>query len=251
MELDGIELSEDTVFFGSADKLEELVSIASKCIEEIQSTEKARLIVLETWLFIDFCIRELLMSALGLHDVSVEGYDLRFSLLPRSFSECVKIIERLKEVHTALPRDPQEKSIRLPARFLFLLKDRHPELFSRFLEVEQEYYREHAPGLVKKESIEQPVAWVNFAATVGENRAEYSRISSGWLTAVSRIDQDWLKSVSRLNLARNFAAHSYDSEEILVRMGYSGPKAISHLREECLALLKNLIGVAKAAADGE
>ena len=250
MELNGIELSEDIVFFGSTDKLEELVSIASKCIEEIQSTEKARLVVLETWLFIDFCIRELIMSALGLHDVSVEGYDLRFNLLPRSFSECVKIIERLKEVHTALPRDPREKSIGLPIAFLFLLRDRHPEFLARFLEIEQEYYREYAPGLVKKESIE-PVALANLVTTALANRVEYSRISIGWLTAVSRIDPDWLKNVNRLNLARNFAAHSYDSEEILKRMGYSGPKAISHLREECLALLKNLIGVTKAVADSD
>lgn len=117
------------------------------------------------------------------------------------------------------------------------------------MEVEQEYYREYAPGLVRKGSIEQPVALANLVTTAGVNRVEYSRISIGWLTAVSRIDPDWLKSVNRLNLARNFAAHSYDSEEILKRMGYSGPEAISHLREECLALLKNLIGVTKAVAD--
>jgi hypothetical protein len=32
-------------------------------------------------------------------------------------------------------------------------------------------------------------------STAAVNRVEYSRISIGWLTAVSRIDQDWLKSV--------------------------------------------------------
>lgn len=211
-----------------------------KCIEVLRETRNARLIVLETWLFIDFCIRELLMSALRLHDLNVENHDLRFNLLPRSFSECVKMVERIKEVHSKLPRDPQEKSLRLPMGFLFQLKRRDPEFFARFLEMEQEYYREYAPELVTRDPVE---ASIMDYMPVKSDRVEYSRISTVWLTAVSRINQDWLKSANKLNLARNFAVHSYNSKEALRRMGHHGPNAVDHLRDECLALLKDLIGV--------
>ena len=163
------------------------------------------------------------MSGLRLNEVSVEGFDLRFKLLPRSFSECIKTIEKLKAVHTALPRDPQEKSIRLPITFLFFLRKQHPEFFARVLEIEQEYYRQYAPELVKKDPIKQAAVQATMVTQVDASPVEYSRISVGWLTAVNPIDQEWLKRAKRLNLARNYAAHSYDSEEILKRMGYSGP----------------------------
>ena len=80
---------------------------------------------------------------------------------------------------------------------------------------------------------------------------QYSRIPKGWIKAVKRIDKDWIKGAYRLNDARNYAAHSYDSKKILQRMGYSGTSAVAHLKDECLKLLRNLIGVAKATEKGE
>jgi hypothetical protein len=245
MVLEGIELSEDMLFYGSVIKLEELVSLASRCIEEIENTGNVRLIILETWLFIDFCTRELLMSGLGLNEVNLENYDLRVNLLPKSFIECIKIIKRIKEVHKVLPRDPMEKSIRLPIGFLLFMKKQYPDFFSQFLDIEQEYYKEYAPELVKKDHIEQATV----VAYKGFDRTEYSRIPKAWLEAVNRIDEDWIKSVKKLNLARNYAAHSYNSEEVLKRMGYSGANAVNHLKAECLRLVKNLIGIAKAAEE--
>lgn len=245
MELEGVELSEDMLFYGSTVKHGEFASLASRCIQEVETTNNVRLMVLETWLFIDFCTRELLISGLGLNEVNLETYDLRFNLLPKNFSECIKIIERLKEVHKDLPRDPQEKSVKLPGRFLFFIKKQYPEFLSQLLGIEQEYYKQYAPELIKKDPFD-PATIVIYK---GSNRVEYSRIPTGWLEAVNRIDQDWIKSVNRLNLARNYAAHSYDPGEILKRMGYSGANAVKHLKEECLRLLQNLIGITKAAGE--
>jgi hypothetical protein len=85
----------------------------------------------------------------------------------------------------------------------------------------------------------------------GFDRVEYSRIPKGWLEAVNRIDQNWIKSVKKLNLTRNYATHSYDSEEILKRMEYSGVNAVKHLKAECLRLVQNLMGIAKAAEENK
>ncbi len=251
MELDGIELSENMLFYGAAQKLEELAFLASRCIEEVERSDNVRVIVLETWLFIDFCVREFLISGLDLSSINVERCDLRIHLLPRSFRECIDLIIRLRAVHSALPRDPLDKAVRLPMRFLFFIKKEFPDFVAQLRDVEQQYYRRYAPELVKKDPLELATRITLASSTVPESRVEYSHISVDWLKAVAKIDEEWTKTASRLNDARNFAAHSYDASAILGRMGYSGPNAVSHLKGECTEMLRKLIGVsASIESDG-
>ena len=244
MELDGIELSEDMLFYGSAVKLEELVNLAGRCIDEIESSDNVRIIVIETWLFIDFCIRELLISGLNLDRLNIDAFDLRIELLPRNFRHCINLITSLRDSHSNLLRDPQEKAIKMPIQYWFCLKKKHPEFFKQILDIEQEYYHEYAPELTAKANLEHMLSQSTIA-TIDDKSNQYSRISLGWLEAVDRIDTDWLNSVEKLNDARNFAAHSYDSTRILKRMGFSGKNAITHLKEKCIALLHDLIGITK------
>jgi len=238
MKLDGIEFSEDVLFYGSPLKLKELVKLAGKCIGEVEGSNNVRLIVLETWLFIDFCIRELLMSGLGLNRVNIDTCDLRSQLLPISFSRCIELIEKLKRTHSGLPQDPDVKAIKLPPCFIFFTKKHYPDFLSQLLDIEKEYYSKHVPELVTKKY--NPLEVETIPAQV-----QYSRIPKVWIKAVEQIDQDWIKSANRLKDARNYAAHSYDSKKILQRMGYSGTSAVAHLKDECVKLLRNLIGVAK------
>lgn len=251
MELDGIELSEDMLFYGSLVKLERLVSLAKRCIDEVEGSNNVRLIVLETWLFVDFCIRELLMSGLGLNGLNVDAFDLRFHLLPKSFSECIKLVKKLKKTHSGLPRDPQEEAIKLPVQFFFFLKRQHSGFLDQLLDIEQEYFRKYAPELARRDPLEEALKLATTVTWEDPEPVQYSRIPEGWLEAVGRIDQTWINSVYRLNEARNYAAHSYDSERILQRMGYSGADAVAHLKDECIALLRKLIGITKAMEEGD
>ncbi|MBA7477765.1 hypothetical protein ES707_13179 [subsurface metagenome] len=244
MELDGMEFSEDLLFYGSPLKFGELVKLAGKCIGEVEGSNNIRLIVLETWLFIDFCIRELLMSGLGLNSVNIDTCDLRSQLLPISFSRCIELIEKLKKTHSGLPQDPDVKAIKLPPCFIFFTKKHYPNFLSKLLDIEKEYYSKHVPELVTKKY--NPLEVETIPSSV-----QYSRIPEGWIKAVERIDQDWIKSANRLNNARNQAAHSYDSKKILQRMGYSGTSAVAHLKDECVKLLRNIIGLAKVIEEGE
>jgi len=244
MKLNGIELSEDALFYGSPLKLRELVKHAKKCIREVEGSKNIRLIVLETWLFIDFCIRELLMSGLDLNKVNIETCDLRYLILPNSFRRCVELIEKLKKTHSGLPQDPDESGIELPIHFMFFIKNHYPNFLKQLLDIEKEYYSKHVPELFKKyfplivETISTRVEVETIPAPV-----QYSRIPKRWIKAVERIDQDWIKSANKLNNARNQAAHSYDSKKILRCMGYSGTSAVKYLKDECVKLLSNLIGV--------
>lgn len=244
MKLDGIEFSEDVLFYGSPLKLKELVKLAEKCIGEVEGSNNVRLIILETWLFIDFCIRELLMSGLDLNRVNIDACDLRSQLLPISFRRCIELIEKLKKTHSGLPQDPHEKGIRIPLCLLSFIKKHYPDFYEQLRDIEEEYYTKHVPELVTKKYNQLEVETISAPV-------QYSRISKGWIKAVERIDKDWIKSANRLNDARNYAAHSYDSKNILQRMGYSGTSAVAHLKDECVKLLRNLIGVAKATEEGE
>ena len=242
MKLDGIEFSEDVLFYGSPLRLKELVKLAEKCIGEVEGSNNVRLIVLETWLFIDFCIRELLMSGLGLNRVNIDACDLRYQLLPISFVRCIGLIEKLKKTHSGLPQDPNESAIKLPIHSVFFIKKHYPKFLNQLLDIEEEYYTKHVPELVTKKY--NPLEVEIIPAPV-----QYSRIPKGWIKAVERIDKDWIKSANRLNGARNYAAHSYNSKKILKRMNCSGMSPVEHLKDECVKLLRNLIGVAMATEE--
>ena len=244
MELDGIEFSEDVLFYGSPLKLKELVKLAEKCIGEVEGSSNVRLIVLETWLFIDFCIRELLMSGLDLNKVNIDACDLRYLIIPNSFQRCIELIDKLKKTHSVLLQDPNESAIKFPICFISFIKKHYPNFLNKLFDIQEKFYAKHVPELVTKKYNPLEVKTIPVPA-------QYSRIPKEWIKAVERIDQDWIKSAIRLNNARNQAAHSYDSKKILQRMGYSGTSAVAHLKDECLKLLRNLIGVAKATGEGE
>ena len=244
MELDGIEFSEDVLFYGSPFKLKELVKLAEKCIGEVEGSSNVRLIVLETWLFIDFCIRELLMSGLDLNRANIDACDLRYQLLPISFVRCIGLIEKLKKTHSGLLQDPNESAIELPIHFMFFIKKHYPNFLNQLLDIQEEYYTKYVPELVTKKY--NPLEVEIIPAPV-----QYSRIPRGWIKAVERIDKDWIKSANRLNDARNYAAHSYDSKKILQRMNCSGISPVEHLKDECVKLLRNLIGVAMTTEEEE
>ncbi|GAH88350.1 unnamed protein product, partial [marine sediment metagenome] len=54
----------------------------------IDNNDNPRIIVIQTWLIIDFSIREILITGLGLSRFIVDDLDLRDYLLPRGFDNC-------------------------------------------------------------------------------------------------------------------------------------------------------------------
>jgi hypothetical protein len=122
--LKNINLGDDDLvnlmFIGTPNELGELLKSADNCIEIIKQSDNIRLMVLETWLFLDYCVRMLLIGAIDGGGINRDEYDFKYYALPRNFKACVELLVRIKEVNEGLPIDPSINAIKLPFRFLFL-----------------------------------------------------------------------------------------------------------------------------------
>jgi hypothetical protein len=241
--LENMAFQEDSLFYGSVSTLEQLAKIADAAIATIRSSETPRLVVIETWLILDYAIREFLISGLDLDKFNVSSFDLRYRLLPKSLSGCLDILRGLADAHGSLDPPPHDKRLTYRLGYLRFLKERHPEEFERLLQLEREYYRECAPELLLENSTQ--------AASLppAHPSAEHTHLPKDWLNIAGRLDDQWFRNARRLNEARNHAAHVYDQNRILSTFGLAGPNALSLLKSQCEILLASLVGVARPTAD--
>ena len=244
--LKNIKLAEDDLenlmFMGSVNELDEFLKSADNCIETVKQSDNIRLIILETLLFLDyFGVRQLLMSALDLGQLNHEDYDLRYRLLPRSFRECLNLLDKIKKVNQDLLPNPEHHRIRLPMKFLFFLKREHKDFLDNFISIEEDYYKKYHPELARQDPLS------NVSSSILSQRSQdkdtFRRLSDSWLESVARIDDDWISKAKKLNDARNLAAHSYDNKKITACIGYAGEKADDQVKSYCLQLIEELMGV--------
>jgi len=214
------------LFFGTLDDLERFGAQAKASIELIASATSIRLIVLETWLFIDYAVRELLMSGLQLDRVDNEDFEIRDALLPKGLLDCVRLLRRLRDVNLDLPEEP-EHAITGPARMWKHFREIDPGLGKR-LAAAQESYRKTFQ-LPPRPSALWP-------------RPVYRSVPKGWIEAVSRVDKNWIKRAEELNKARNLAAHSHDESNIALQLRVQGPDRLEGVRTACLGLIRELTG---------
>lgn len=238
--LELVDFEDDALFYGSVPTLEELASVTDAAVDTIRESDSPRLVVIETWLVLDYAVREFLVSGLDLNRLNVSSFDLRYRLLPRSLGGILNTLEGFISAHRQLPRPPEDNSLTMSMRFLIFLKKEHPADFDRLLELERAYYRRYFPELAKQDDIASATARL-----LRDDETEYTRLSEPWLEVAERLDNEWFRNARRLNEARNFAAHVHDHTKILQVFGYAGPSAFDRLKEECERLLRALVGVAK------
>jgi hypothetical protein len=245
--LEHIKLAEDDldklIWLGPGIKLEDFLRTADNCIRLLKQSENSRQLVLETWLFIDYAVRELLLSALDIDKVNHEDYDLRYYALPRSFKACIDLLLRIKQTNEKLSPDPSENAIKMPGRFYFFLKREYPQFLDQFIEIGQQYYKKYHPELIKPKPSER----FNSVTVFSTKLPEYRRVSGAWLHTTAGIDEDWKRTAIRLNDARNLAAHSYEPQKIAERLGYAGDSVTGRVRLECLGVIQRLTGIVPKA----
>ena len=66
--------------------------LLNETVDVISNSDNPRIIVIQTWIIIDFCIREIIITGLNLNDLEVNGFDPRYSLLPQRLDSCIEII---------------------------------------------------------------------------------------------------------------------------------------------------------------
>jgi len=219
--------TERDLFFGSRDDMRHYQAQAQAYLKSVTDSVSVRLIVIETWLFIDYAVRGLLMNGLQLDRLDHEDLDLRYTLLPRGFRDCVSLLRKLWKVNRNLPAEPEKPFTGSRNKWKYL-DQFDPGLGARIEAAERSYYS-------------TPDLGPCVAITLRPGR--YRSVPEGWLQVAGRIDGSWVNRASRLNNARNLAAHSHDETRIAAKLGFHGPDTLVHVRDECLRLTNDLAGI--------
>lgn len=205
----------------------------------IDNNDNPRIIVIQTWLIIDFTIREILITGLNLSDFNIDDLDLRDDLLPWRFKNCIELLEKIKKTQKSLKAESFDPRIGWPFGFLRLIKEDSPEFYGRLMKYEQDYYKKFHPECVEKPgSIYMP----NLDYDVITNKKiNHRSVTDEWLEAAEKIDDDWKKKAKRIDRARNKAAHSSDCDIIYEELGLYGEDRLLRLKEKCKKILNDLL----------
>ncbi len=239
--------------YGSALDLEEYIKIATDFVNTIKNSTSLRQDVLETWLLVDYSIRELLANLFKIKEFNSEDgeFDLRHELLPRSFERCADLLEKILNSQRNLDEDPASNYVTMSARFLFFYKKNYPEEFEKFLKIEQAYYKKYYPRLAKSEKDQDLIYVTGNVATVDFSRRNKYCVNKTWVDTLQGLDKKWFSLARRLNKARNVAAHSYDTNKILAVLGKNGPDAARQTKNECIEMLDKLLGLVQKSNERE
>jgi len=228
-------------FWGREEQLNKLADLVRRCVETVTQSESQREMVLETWLILDYAVRDLVLSGYGLYKFSHEEFDLRYVLLPKSFGELLRLLEDTITFQSGLSNEPRLSHdyppyMRSSYGFLKHLSANHGDIAEALKKIEAEYFAMQHPELAKQ--IEEGTKFYHMPAS-----DRFEALPSGWLEVTSNLGDDWFCLARRLNKARNRAAHSHDSLAISKAFGIIGPSAIDLVRDECLRLLQKLLGI--------
>lgn len=233
-------------FYGTPKQLKELGEVVCKCIDNCKASSNIREIVLETWITIDFAIRQLLLSGFNLTRFSDQELDIGYLIFPNSFKELVNILKKIRKYCTENRSEPIREKVDKSGGFTTsiafwkFVKEKDPELSQRIVQITNEYNRKMSPGLSENERayyIQE--SQLPFDAT-NQPIKEFSR---DWKEVICKLDDNWFDMIDRLNEARNIAAHNYDAKQIARRFGKTEPDLVDKVRSECFSLLEDLFNV--------
>ncbi len=240
---------EDVLFFGNVYDLEELHSVLNNCHDVLKKSESAREMVLETWLSLDFAIRQFLLAGFDLSRFCDEEFDLKYMLLPRNFGSLLDVFKDTirYNLQFSLKPDPVQTDdiggFRTSFTFLKYVKEKHSELFNRIIDVEREYVIYKHPELKGSKFPKETLAALSIESIELKQKRPLEKMELGWRKIASRFDESWFKLAAQLNKARNEAAHSTNTDKIGARFGLVGPHMLENIRGKCLAILNVLLAV--------
>ena len=200
----------------------------------IAKTGPLRLLVLETWLFLDYTVARLLQSGLGIVKDAGDVIDIREQVLPsylRSLSLVVKIRDINRELARPVPR------MTMPMALFRHFKEHEPTLLDELIKTEERFLE--GIGLFHETVLGQTMSMTQ------SRKARW--VSDEWLKMTSRIDTAWRAKAEQLDRARNKAAHSYNELAIAAKLGFTGPDALELARAECRSIAGSLVDVTETS----
>lgn len=212
-------------FFYSFHEMYEFSGRVEEVVKIIKASNNPRIIILESWLLIDFTIRHLLLHGLGLNKFDHSKLDL----LPKSFDTCLKLLKKLIKDQSGKEKNPSLDALGLPGDFIqILLNDR--EFIYKLMQYEEKYLRDKHPEVFKSHVYEP-------------HNPKFRNVSDAWLQTVELLDDDWFRFASDLNKARNIAAHEHNNEFLFSSLKIQDGQMLDVLRAKCLEFLNKLIKV--------
>lgn len=231
-----IEFKDYAPIFVRIKDAEVFLKIISEHIKAIQTHESIRLIVLETWLLLDYLIRHLILVGLDIAKYETEDFDLKTSLLPRGFRNCLNLLVKIRDHNKKLPEKPPEGPDQMSVGFLSYLHEKNGDFLKRYSKLATEYSHEKGIPVSVKPSIKDGYDGHRF-------------VEKDWLKVVDIIDEKWVKKANRINVARNLAAHSHDDKLVAKKLGFSGTSVLTKVKKHCLGLIEELLGIVATEED--
>lgn len=106
-------LRTDTPIYTTVPGLEKYIELLKYSVKNIETLDNPRILILETWLILDYSVRDLIIGGLDLNKHCYEGLDLRYILLPHSFLECLSILRKVIKKQRSLEENLKLNSIGL------------------------------------------------------------------------------------------------------------------------------------------
>jgi len=246
---DHIRIDELSPFnYTSRRTINNLEDFLKSSVSRISTETNPRIIILETWLMLDFAIRQLIVWGIGADINSNDNFDLRSELLPTGFQNCLDFLITYKKRQENLTIDPNEKCLRLPVRFWYYLNKELDKPDSDIvINTIYKYQKKMNPNFQTPQEIvtsfRTPVWNISTIESTSNTTVEYRTVDEHWLKVTSHLNEDWVKKVTQINKARNIAAHSYNEEIIFSAFGINGSNKIELLRNKCVESISSLLKV--------
>lgn len=233
-----IRLGEPFIWYAPAYRASELLELADRTLKAVESARTPRIMVLETWIFLDFILREFVYAGLQLEKFSHPDFDPRYELLPRRFEGVLELIVKIHDTQLERLERPEQPIPPLGGKFLFWLSKNRPEVLNDMISAQEAYLEETEAELDEEER-------ERLAQLRGEWWGPFRQTPQPWLDMAEKIDESWMRRARQLNRARNMAAHRTDHETIAGALGCSGPSSDECVRKHLIELLRELLGVVR------
>ena len=139
----------DAPIFASYNDINELICILQKGIKEIEESKNIRHIVIETWLIIDYFVRQTLANVLDIDKYNCDNFDIRYELLPSSFIRCLESLKKLLDTQRKLDDDPKKNELKFNISFIYYLLKYHKEFHNQLMDIVQLFYNKYYPELAE------------------------------------------------------------------------------------------------------
>ena len=117
----------------------------------IGKTSEIRVVVLETWMLLEYYIRSALSYSFGMNKFKTDELDPKYQLLPSSFQVCLDKMKLIINTQRKLPLPPTRKQGNtLPYDLWKNMKGKNPQICDEFEQIIEEYNRENTQNYMMK-----------------------------------------------------------------------------------------------------